>query len=425
MAGVYESGGGVFDEAGTPIGGNIRLDGEPSRVSVLAADPEAPGPWPVKIRGKMGVTGRWVEIRGIEFESTGGMGFDGYPLSTVGSHITLRGNYIHGRPQDFGVPGVGYDCVKLSGFADVATGERSEDLRVLDNEIGTCPEDCFDIAGSGQDVVVRGNHIYGCDYSGVHVKGGAERVVIERNRIHDIGTAGISGMGGNCTPNMFGRCPNSAFLSTLPVEERFMARDVTVANNVLYALRGSAIEPRGWRDVRVYHNTIYGVSEAALRLGAAGWEFIDDAARVYCETHTCGACNPLTSDCWKIPITPRDIEVANNIIVEATVQIAADSDSVTGLVASHNLHFRAAAQLRFRLIGNAQDTYSLSDFPYEDDTSLEGDPGLADPIDGDFHLVSDALARDHAAPRGVRCDADGSPRCGDAPDIGAYEATDP
>lgn len=425
LPGTYTPDSGVFND-GDP--GNIELRGEAGRITTLVADPDAPGPWPVKLAGKFAVFASWAEIRGIEFESPGGQGFAAYPFSLWGHHVTLRGNYFHGRPQDFGVPGVSYDCVKLSGYSEplsTAGPKRSEWIQVVENEIGTCPEDCVDLAGSGMDILYLRNHVYGCDI-GLQAKSGAERVTIEGNIIHDV-RAGIAGFGGACQPNSISSCPNNAAQVDIPIEDRFVAKDVVVANNILYSISATAIVPRGWRNAKIHHNTIYGTN-VGFRIGNAPREFNDALASAYCATHACDTrpCEFLTSGCWVFWVTARDVEVANNITMNADLQIDGERDSMIGFKASANIYFRSSgAPATFWLSGGGSPPagYRLAQFPYEQ-SSFEADPGLVSPGTGDFSLRSNSLARNRGAPIGVACDAKGQRRC-DAPDIGAREYSGP
>ncbi len=401
MAGVYESGTGVFDGNNSKL---IRLQGEEGAPIRLAADPKATGDWPVTFRGSFNLAGAgWGVIEGIEFEGDG----EANVVLVSTSHITLDGCLVRGLVADIDLENSGnYDCVKI--LAADADQNQLEDIQILGCTIRDCTQDAIDVTGA-RDVVYRNNEI--TNSWTMQVKGGTENILIEQNLIHDVRN-GLNGSG------VRGVNTGSPVIPTLPMDERFVARDVVIRNNVIRGVENwTTFGARGWQNVEIHHNTIYQASSHLLVLEAAGFETDDPIAAAYCETNPCDPCSNNQPDCWQVDFQARDVHFKNNIVHSPDLYaIRGYSAALDGFEASNNLYYSSDGDVEFRVDG---DSYSLASFPYETD-SQEIDPGLVDLTTYDLSLAEDSVAIDGGADVGVTTDFLGLPRDA-APDIGAYE----
>lgn len=397
MAGVYESGAGVFDGGDSKT---IRFEGESGAPIRLARDPQAAGDWPVTFRGSFSLGGEWGSIEGIEVEGTG----VGNVVMVNASHVTLDGCLVRGRLADVDPDTPGdYDCVKiLAGHPD-----QLEDIQVLGCTIRDCPEDAIDVTGA-RDLVYRNNDISNSWV--IQVKGGTENILIEQNLFHDVRN-GLNGAG-------MGIDMGSVVIPTLPIDERFVAKNVVVRNNVIYGVdKWATIGAHGWQNAEIYHNTIYQAATNLLIVHSAGFDTTDPIAAAYCNANPCDPCSNGEPDCWHLDFQARDVKFKNNIVHSPdSYAIRAYSAALEGFEAANNLYYSPDGEVTFRLDG---DSHSLASFPYESD-SQEIDPGLMDVTTHDFTLREDSVAIDSGADLGVATDFLGLPR--DAtPDIGAYE----
>ncbi len=401
MAGVYESGAGVFDGNNSKL---IRLEGEEGAPIRLAADPQATGDWPVTFRGSFNLDGAgWGLIEGIEFEGDG----EANVVLVSTSHITLEDCLVRGRVEDVDLENAGdYDCMKILG----ADGNQNqiEDIQVLDSTIRDCTQDAIDVTGA-RDVVYRNNVI--TNSWTMQVKGGTENILIEQNHIHDV-RKGLNGAG------MGGVNLGSPVLFTLPMDERFVAKDVVIRNNVIHGVEDwTTFGARGWQNVEIHHNTIYQASNNLLVLEAAGFNMDDPIAAAYCETNPCDPCSNNQPDCWRVEFQARDVQFKNNIVHSPDLYaIRGYSAAMDGFEASNNLYYSPDGEVEFRV---DSESYTLASFPYEK-ASQEIDPGLVDLTTFDLSLREDSVAIDSGAELGVPTDFLGLPRDA-APDIGAYE----
>jgi len=175
LPGIYETGTGFFD--GYSDTKAIKFKGESGNPITIAPDPRANGDWPVKFKGSISLSDEGGIIEGIEFI--------GDPASIVvaGSHITLRNNYIHGPDTNINleVPGSEWDCVKIYSSHN-GVSEIVRDIKIYDNEIAYCNEDCIDVTGA-EELHYRGNHLHHCWF--IQIKGGTKDIIVEDNIIHD------------------------------------------------------------------------------------------------------------------------------------------------------------------------------------------------------------------------------------------------
>ncbi|MGD9224138.1 MAG: DUF5123 domain-containing protein [Desulfobacteraceae bacterium] len=390
-AGTYTAGGSTFKN------GIWYIQGESGNNITVAVDPAAGGSWPVKITGNIKVFGEHAVIDGIEFDGTYNA------IKSFASYITYQNNYIHSATSD---------CVRNSA-THYPGGERNTEIRFIDNIIADCGEDAIDNTGA-INVVIRGNEI--SDSHSMQIKGGTENILIEENSFH--GNDSIFS-GNNMACSYY--C-GSPLLPTLPVPDRYVAKNVTIRNNIFYDLSSSAttgIKMNGWKDSRVYNNTFYnlGNSWAILLQGnTAGLQYFDSIAASYCDGHS-GECSSCGSGCYVIKHDPDNIQIRNNIFLRQQQMVSVDSAS-TNISFSNNIYWNNGSSMSFRENGSSRS--SVDAFTLESN-SYQKAPGLTDAASGDFTLTENSVAIDNGyASLAPTADYAGDSR-DSAPDIGAYE----
>jgi hypothetical protein len=392
-AGTYAASGSTFRN------GIWYIQGQPGNNITVAVDPAAEGSWPVKITGKLLVFGENAVIDGFEFDGAA----DEDAVKNFASYITYQNNYIHSATRD---------CVRNLSTHHPG-GERNTDISFIGNTISECGEDAIDNVGA-KNVVIRGNDIF--DHHSMQIKGGTENILIEENSFHDSGSI-FSGNDMNCSYYC-----GSPKLPTLPVPERYVAKNVIIRNNIFYNLRSTAstgIKMNGWIDSQVYNNTFYdlGNSWAILLQGnTAGLKYFDETALEYCDNNE-GECSECGDDYCIIKHDPDNIQIRNNIFLNQTMMASVDNAS-TNISFSNNIYWNDGSQMLF--MENGELRYSLEAFTLESD-SYEESPGLTDAEKGEFTLAENSVAIDHGyALLAPATDYAGDPRDSN-PDIGAYE----
>jgi hypothetical protein len=389
-AGTYTVSGSTFNNGVWSIHGTSGKD------ITIAPDPAASGAWPVKITGDVKVFGEYGVIKGIEFDGSNNA------IRNYASYITYQNNYIHSAPKD---------CLKNNG-THFPGGDQNTDVRIIGNTISDCLEDAVDNTG-GKNIVIRGNDIY--DYVYMQIKGGTENILIEDNTFH--GSKSIfSGNGMGCS--YF--CGNPK-LPSMPVQDRYVAKNVVIRNNLFYNLTSNAttgIKMNGWKDSYVYNNTFYdlGNSWAILLEGnKAGFKYYDSIAARYCKS-TPSRCTSCGNGCYKINHDPDNIQIKNNIFLNHSPMVSVDNLS-TNITLSNNIYWNGGNSMSFKEGGNTH--YSISNFTLESN-SYQQDPKLKSPNNQNFAPASDSVAIDNGTPisiSGVFSDSHADPN----PDIGAIQ----
>lgn len=404
-------------QANSYRGVRITFNGEAEQPAIISGVEGPNGELPV-VSGDVRIHGAWGVIEGVEIA---GQAESGAIVQIGASHIVLRNNNIHGRPQDLDLDNdwraLSYDCVKILAGNPV----QNEDIRITDNEISYCTGDVIDVTGA-KNIVYRNNHLH--HFWIMQIKGGTEDILVERNRMHD-SRLGITGGGMGCD---FGYC-GSVVLPTLPIEDRFVARNVNIRNNVIYDVRRwCAIGALGWQKARIYHNTFYdlGSNVWVMVLRKAGSDFLDDLAGEYAANNPSEIddCSYGKSPCWNISFPAKNVEFKNNIVSRDNRLVfhAEQSDSLGGFSAANNIYFNSTTpgDLRFRIEDAYYDLAAFSAELGYDSASLTGNPGFTDADNADFSLSADSPAIDKGMELGVYEDYTGAFRV-QQPDIGAYE----
>ena len=415
--GSIKAGDTVYFKAGTYAAGGTtfrnsvwRIQGTPGKNITVAPDPAASGEWPVKITGRIKIFDEYAIIKGFEFD---GLGMDDDAIKNYASYITFQGNYVHSA---------GRDCIKNSATQQPGGVNRVTDVSIIDNIICDCDEDAIDNTGA-INIIIRGNDIYRYRY--MQLKGGTENVLIENNTFHESSSI-FSGNSMGC--NSYCAGPH---LPKLAVPDRYVAKNVTIRNNLFYNLRADAstgIKMNGWRDSQVYNNTFYDLGNSwaiLLEGGEAGNDYRDAIAAKYCKDNV-NSCEKsclkgdLPEDgCYRITHTPKNIQVRNNIFVNQTHMASVDNAS-TNISFSNNIYWNGGSGMSFNYLGTSY--RSVKSFPPESNSgSYQQDPELTNPGNLDFTLGDGSIAINNGyALFDLSTDYEGNLR-DENPDIGAYE----
>lgn len=410
---------GVYDLGGFTL--NVNFFGSQGLPVTLAADPEATGEWPVKIIGKTFFTNHWGVVEGIEFHN-----FYDEPVMVGGTHIVFKNNYVNGRAIDVDIENGTrtnnlYDCIKiLSKGTQLINGTQTvvqvEDVQIIGNEICNCPEDAIDVTGP-KDIVYRQNIIHDC--WNMQVKGGTENILIEQNHIYNMRN-GFMGWSMSC-PNSYCGSPT---IPLLPILDRFVAKNVTIQNNIIENIKGTVFAANGWKNASIFHNTIYfpQISNSSLiNMSTSGFDFWDNDAISYCAANP-GECQPCqfgqsSSVCVEYQkYLASDIKFKNNIVYNRPyIAFISDSIALNGFECTNNVFYNGSTNPSFVLEGNA---YTLQNFTYASQNET-ADPNM-NIQNGSFELNSSSIAINNGSAVGVLTDFNGYNR--DAqPDIGAHE----
>lgn len=418
MAGTYSDFAGNADN-------QIRFQGTPGYPITLKPAPGAEGQVhfsrAVELYGEHGV------VSGID------IGVDSktaIAVTAYGSNIVLSQNKIHGAKRN--------GCVRVASGANVVS--------VIDNEVYDCGTDPDSVTNRGvalstnaNETVFRGNLIHYA-YGAIQAKGGATDIVIENNRIYDIpvtptamdGRSIIygSGMGALSDPNPQHGNPDMHDPS-VPVEERYQAKNIMIRNNLIYNTGGYAvISVGGWVNYQIYNNTILNHSgNMAFYVTSEPWEFFDSTALDYCKTHSCSQCTSYSGSlaCVRIDLPSKNGEIRNNIVHTPQSQILIiDRGNGTGFESSNNLFYRPGLSSQtsdiFSLNGSRYSLRGFQTLGYETN-SLMADPKLMDISsfeNPNLKLQSSSPAIDRGIQlQAVAQDYEGMPRL--YHDIGAYE----
>ncbi len=304
----------------------------------------------VELKGEYGV------LSGVEVYANSNY----YIAVTVyGDHIVVEENEVHGAWQ--------HGCIRVARGADF--------ISVINNEVYDCGIEPDNIAGTAlstnaEQTVFRGNHIYRAR-GGIQLKGGATDILVENNRIHSQGDSrsaifGAS-MGSLSDPN-----PEHGNLKlhdpSMPISERYQAKNVTVRNNLIYDTTGyAAISPGGWVDYHIYNNTIFNHSGSVVfYVSSQPWEFFDSTALAYCRSHACGQCTSYSGskDCVKVYLPSRNGEIKNNIVhIFPSRVMTIEPGNGTGFESASNIYYYPGLSVdtpdKFRL---NDVNHSLSEF---------------------------------------------------------------
>lgn len=297
----------VFDEG--------RINVNPTTVSThpvtVRRDWRSDERWPVKFKGMFSVTGGGpVTISGIEFERHDPLvEHPAWPAFAIGSsNVILKDSYVHGAISDYQNHVTSVDCIQVPG-----TDRIRKDITIRNNEIAYCTQDAVDIDGA-INVDVIGNDIHHA--LEVQIKGGSFNILIKDNRISNT-TYGIIGGGMACSAY----CGN-VDVPSLPVEERYGAKNVRIVGNTIVDLEKSwAVNFTGWHNVLVKENIIANVNTTFNQevFSSKNWytQYFDQAARDYCAAHPsdCQECMASAgADCRRIAMKATQVAVFANHI---------------------------------------------------------------------------------------------------------------
>jgi hypothetical protein len=350
--------------------------------------------YPIEIKPAPGAEGRVYFSRAIEIYGEHGVvsGIDinansttAIAVTTYGNNIVLVQNKIHGAKR--------YACVKI------VRGANS--VSVIENEVYDCGTDPNSTTNRGvalsttaNGTVFRGNQVHHA-YGAIQVKGGATDILIENNRIYALPVTPNamynrsviygSGMGSDSDPN-----PELGNLDmhdpSVPIEERYQAKNVMIRNNLIYNTDGyAAIAAGGWVNYQIYNNTILNHSgNMVFYVTSEPWEFFDSTALDYCKTHSCYKCPYYSGSktCVQIYLPSKNGEIRNNIVhTPQSRLLTIDQRNSTGFSSSNNLFYRPD------LNNQTDDTFSLNGARYSlaefkalgyEANSLMADPKLID-----------------------------------------------
>ncbi|MEM1031537.1 MAG: hypothetical protein AAGN82_14400 [Myxococcota bacterium] len=401
---------------------SLELRGDPNLPIWVAPDEEADeNGRTVTFRGTFAAHGMGYVIEGIEF--VGPAADKSVILQVPGRHIEFRDISVHGTP-DPALPcheGAFYggecprrspqfDCIKiLSNSGSI----RVEDISVYDSEVGFCAEDCIDVTGA-RGLRYEGNSFHHCRT--MQVKGGTEDITIEANSFIHL-WSGPAGASMSCTDRYCG----SPAIPKLPLEDRFVARDVAIVNNLFVDIGRFAINASGWQDAQIAHNTFIGAAPlvATIHTGEASFDFYDKIA-----TGIDGGCDQ--NDCKiKVAYSTKRLNVSQNIFYvdpdAIEVPLALWEEAPNPVAVTTNVFSLAAlAQTLGPACGTAPGPCGLS----LENNWIE-DPGLERPE----APYSRASARLHDTSFSVDRGLPGSALCqdlflrprDDLPDLGAFE----
>lgn len=422
----------VYFEAGTYSNifsgssrNNITFAGAPGQPIEIRPAPGAEGR--VHFNKALHIYGEYGVLYGMDINASSAYIDTALSIHLGCTNIVIANNKIHDSKR--------HRCVNAF--------KNTDSISVINNEIYNCGVDpsnqtsmgvALETTG-GTNIAFMGNHIHDAK-GGIQIKGGALNVVVENNLIHDIVLkSGIFGstVGACDDPNP--QLGNSRMHDpSVPVEDRYQAKNVMVRNNIIYNnYAHSAISPAGWVDYRIFNNTVFNqTGSTVFYVTSASWEFFDSTALDYCDTHACGRCTGYSGDsldCVSIELRSKDGQIRNNLVYGFdNVSIILPGNS-TNLVMANNLYYTQGFTKNTSHACKINGTwYSLSQFQalgYEAG-SLATNPKLmnaTDTTNPDLRptLVSPAI--DHGAPLAdVDEDFAGTTRpMGASHDIGAYE----
>lgn len=318
---------------------HIDIHGSINSPITISRDPISGESWPVRFIGRFVISNaESIIIDGIEFVREKD---DDDILAIGASHITIKNSKIHGLQGDYNKSRLTKgDCIKIAGGMKVV-----ENIRILSNEIYNCSEDAIGISGR-KNIEIQGNNIHHAWV--IQVKGGAENVIIKNNEISNL-RFGISGDSMDCsTQNIY--C-GSPVLPTLPVYQRFQAKNISIVDNKITDITGRAIDFSGWRNVKIFNNTIRNGNlngGAVIRARSPiGIVFTDEYAKKHCEidpescqldslycrynSKICTGCKLANGKtCWKIKLKAKNVNIFGNIIEsDNPLIIDIEKDTVT------------------------------------------------------------------------------------------------
>jgi hypothetical protein len=370
----------------------------------------------VKFEGPIEVLGSHITFNGIEFYFSEALRVSSGQktlLSLWASNATVQNCHVHGESADVSLttlPATSYDCIKIED--GIATGTRPENIYILNNTIANCSEQAIDSVGA-KGVEIRRNYI--TNFWSENVKGGSENVVYDRNKFY-LARYGIIGGSMSCT----GAYCGNPELQTAQVDDRFVAKNVTITNNIFDTVTYEPIGPRGWKTAYIYHNTAVN-GAGGLYVGASTLDFYDSIAATWCGSHSCTSCG---TGCYTISFDSSGIIFRNNILSVSWQAVHYDTASASGVTADHNLYYRSGTTNIFQLDSTTYTwAYWTDTLGYESsETSINADPLLSISGGSTYYPASNSPAVNAGANVGVTSDYRGIPRpIGAGFDIGAIE----
>ena len=364
---IYFKSGNYSQLFSTPGRVNFKFKGAVEKPIEIKPAPGSEGL--VKIIQGLNLSGSYGSISGLDIQSN-----DGYIVLSIyspGDHITIQNNKIHGATDN--------RCIVA--FKDTDT------ISILNNEIYDCGTvNNFNASLGvaleslgGTHLNYSGNEIHHA-HGGITIKAGASTVLIEQNVLYDLhNQEAIRGSGVQSAGN-FGNTQ----MQTLPVPDRYQAKDIIVRNNLIYGVsNGPAIVAGGWVNYWVYNNTIFDqTSYAALVVTSNAHNFYDSSAINYCNSHSCNSCPSGSPEpCVNVNLQSKNGEIANNVVVSSAdrMVVVNPASSGAGLNLSHNIYYDSGLTIgtadKFKF--GSTTTYSLSGFQ---NAGYETGSLIADPL---------------------------------------------
>lgn len=336
------------------FGGSLTVSGTAERPIRILGDPDSADPFPARIKDQVFIIGRGVTLERLDIRQTPGDN----GVMVLGEHIVIRDSWVHGTGGRSGK-----DCIKILSQGQVDGQEiRVRDVLVENSLIEDCPEDAIDVTGA-RGVVYRGNTLRRAKL--MQVKGGTEDVLIEDNRFEDM-EFGVAGFSMSC-----GVYCGSPVLPLLPLDQRFVARNVVIRNNTFTRIERNAILANGWADAIVTNNTFREVGGVSFVGEDFGNDYTDEIAWEACaERDDCTPCLKRRRHCRHFTTSPRGVLFANNLIVGGRDRQVELSEGAEDVVFRSNLW---TVQPTFSI---GEQSFDLDDFPL-DEGGIRGDEALA------------------------------------------------
>jgi hypothetical protein len=294
---------------------------------------------------------------------------------------------------------------------------RNKNIKILNNIINDCPGDAID-STRAKDIVYKNNNIFNC--GGIQVKGGTENILIESNEIHQM----KNGIYGSDMGDPSGYVGNPE-LKKLPIKERYVAKNITIRNNIFYNFykeKGGyvTIGAFGWYNLFLYHNTFYNLGNIGIIIGSSGFDFYDDLAIKFCNSNPekCRPCWYKKENCKNIQFESKNIYIKNNIIAKQQnmVKINKEITVFNNIEFENNLYYNNSNDIYFR---KGDKKFNLKDFTFEK-SSFVNIPGFENAKNKKFNLKAESFAKNKGIKLNVDKDFINNAR-DNLPDIGAYE----
>lgn len=300
----------------------ISASGNSDNPIIITAVPSSKGELVAKIiTNFIYVSGNNIVFDGLEIEGENTPSSKGI-LTLDGHNIKVKNVYVHGDEKKYAG---GFDCIKII--------DSASNIHILSNHIAYCGEDAIDVTGA-RNVIYRDNYIHHAKM--MQVKGGTENILIENNVIHDL-AMGIQGFNMKCWREYCG----GAHIPNLPVEQRYVAKNIVIRKNKFFNIGTNAIGPSGFVDARISSNSFHVFKGPALKPHMAGFDFYDDISSAYCKkpSNGCRKCGVLNKHCSRIVFANKNVSFNKNSFHTEKGLIWYDNMNVEGINFSNNIYY--------------------------------------------------------------------------------------